>query len=54
MERDTLLAENKTFVDSATGSTSSEASEIWYCNDPLEKWGGDDVGNDEPEEKATG
>lgn len=50
----TLWAENRTQGDSSV--VSSTALGIWCCNSaaPLEKWGGEDVGKDEPVANATG
>ena len=55
-EEITLWAENKTYGASPTGVESSLRSDAWSYNstNPFEKWGGDDVGKDEPEEKASG
>lgn len=55
-QKDTLWAENKTHGDSPAGIDSFVApgSCCWSSADPFEKWGGEDVGKDEPDEKATG
>jgi hypothetical protein len=55
-DRHTLRAENKAHDDSAKGVESFVARGTWCCNsmEPFEKWGGEDVGNVEPDEKATG